>query len=147
MITKKLLPPLFAVLVLAACSSTYKSSPQMNYYHGQNVPAGFIQVLSASPSEVTFEVRVKFAQKQMYHLVLDGNTPVAEGWASTQRAGGESYNVTMKPKEGQAFEAGKSYRLCIGVQNPQAVQMTSNNYPCIADYVFVFQEKTPIMPL
>lgn len=147
MMTMKTLPALFAVLLLAACSSTYTPSPQMNYYHGQNVPAGFINVLSASPTEITFEVRVKFVQRQMYHLVLDGNAPVAEGWASTQRAGGESYNVTMKPKEGQVFEAGKSYRLCIGVQNPQAVQMTSNNYPCVADYAFVFTEKTPIMPL
>lgn len=138
--TTKALMPVLAVLLAAACS-TYKASPQMNYYHGQNIPEGFIQVLRASPSEITFEVRVKFVQKQMYHLVLDGNTPVAEGWASTQRAGGESYTATMKPKEGLTFEDGKSYRLCIGVQNPQAVQMTSNNYPCVADFDFVFKEK------
>jgi hypothetical protein len=135
-----------AVLVLGACS-TYKSSPQMNYYHGQNIPEGFIKVLKASPEEIRFEVRVKFVQKQMYHLILEGNAPVSEGWASTQRAGGESYNVTMKPKEGSVFEAGKTYRLCIGAQNPQAVQMTTSNYPCVADFVFVFQEKDTIMPL
>ncbi len=144
--TKGILAIAIAVMVLGACS-TYKSSPQMNYYHGQNIPEGFINVLKASPGEITFQVRVKFVQKQMYHLVLDGNVPVSEGWASTQRAGGESYNVTMKPKEGQVFEVGKTYRLCIGVQNPQAVQMTTTNYPCVADYVFVFEEKTPIMPL
>ena len=144
--TKGILAIAVVVMVLGACS-TYKSSPQMNYYHGQNIPEGFINVLKASPGEITFQVRVKFVQKQMYHLVLDGNAPVSEGWASTQRAGGESYNVTMKPKEGQMFEVGKTYRLCIGVQNPQAVQMTTTNYPCVADYVFVFQEKNPIMPL
>lgn len=136
----KVLPLMAVAVVLAACS-TYKTSPQMNYYHGQNIPEGFIQVLRASPEAIEFEVRVKFVQKQMYHLVLEGNTPVAEGWASTQRAGGESYIVTMKPKNGLTFEAGKSYRLCIGVQNPQAVQMTSNNYPCVADFTFVFEEK------
>ena len=135
-------PALLAgVLLLLAACSTYKAQPQMNFYHGQNVPEGFISVLRASPAEITFEVRVKFVQKQMYHLVLDGNTPVAEGWFSTLRAGGERYTVTMKPKEGLAFEAGKTYRLCIGVQNPQAVQMTSRNYQCVADFAFVFKEK------
>jgi len=128
------------VLVLAACS-TYKAQPQMNYYHGPNVPEGFISVLRASPAEITFEVRVKFVQKQMYHLVLEGNQPVAEGWFSTLRAGGERYTVTMRPKEGLTFEIGKTYRLCIGVQNPQAIQMTSSNYRCVADFTFIFKEK------
>ncbi|NTV80502.1 MAG: hypothetical protein HGA24_03665 [Candidatus Aminicenantes bacterium] len=127
-------------LVAAACS-TYKASPELTYYHGQNVPEGFITVLRASPAEITFQVRVKFVQKQMYHLVLDGNTPVAEGWFSTLRAGGEQYTATMRPKDGLTFEAGKTYRLCIGVQSPQAVQMTSSNYQCVADFTFVFKEK------
>ncbi|MCK7478150.1 MAG: hypothetical protein M0C28_12595 [Candidatus Moduliflexus flocculans] len=48
--------------------------------------------------------------------------------------------MTMKPKAGRTFEVGKTYRLCIGMQNPQAVQMTSNNYECIVDFTFVFQE-------
>ena len=39
------------------------------------------------------------------------------------------------------FEVGKTYRLCIGGQSPQEVQMTSNNYRCHVDYTFVFQEK------
>ena len=69
-----------------------------------------------------FQVRVEFVQKQMYHLVLEGNDPVAEGWHSTLRAGGQVYTVTMKPKAGRVLEAGKTYRLCIGMQNPQAVQ-------------------------
>jgi hypothetical protein len=133
---------LAVVLVLIAGCSTYKSSPQMNYYHGPNVPEGYITVLRASVAEIEFRVRVEFAQKQMYHLVLEGNDPVAEGWHSTLRAGGQGYTVTMKAKEGRTFEAGKTYRFCIGQQNPQAVQMTSSNYACIADYTFVFQEKS-----
>jgi hypothetical protein len=130
-----------AFVLLAACS-TYKSKPQMTYYHGQNVPEGYITVMRASATEIRFEIRIEFAPKQMYHLILDGNEPVAEGWFSTLRAGGQSYFVTLKPSEGRAFEAGKTYRLCIGVQNPQAVQMQSSNYECKVDHTFVFQEKS-----
>jgi len=130
-----------ALILVAACSSTYRSKPQMNYYHGQNVPAGYITVVRATAAEIEFSIRVEFTQKQMYHLVLDGNEPVAEGWFNTLRAGNQAYSVTMKPSEGKAFEVGKTYRLCIGTQNPQAVQMTSSNYPCIADHSFVFELK------
>ncbi len=132
-----------AVLALAAaCSTTYKAKPEMNYYHGPKVPEGFISVLRASPTEITFEVHVKFPQRQMYHLVLEGNDPVAEGWYSVVQAGDVKYTVTMKPKKDRVFESGKTYRLCIGSQNPQQVQMTSNNYQCIADFTFVFEEKS-----
>jgi hypothetical protein len=134
------------VLAAAACS-TYKSEPELTYYHGPTVPERFISVLRASPAEITFEIRVEFPAKQMYHLVLDGNTPVAEGWFSTLRIGGESYNITMKPKKGLTYESGKTYRLCIGSQNPEQVQVTSSSYKCLVDYTFVFKEKTSIMPL
>jgi len=131
------------VLALAAaCSSTYKSKPELTYYRGQKVPDLYITVLRASPAEIEFRIQVKFVAEKMYHLVLDGNEPVAQGWFSTQRAGGEAYTVTMKPGEGKAFEPGKTYRLCVGLQNPQEVQMTSSNYQCIIDYTFVFQEKS-----
>lgn len=133
---------LISVFVLFSACSTLKSKPQMTYYHGQNVPAGYITVDHASAAEIKFEIRIEFAPKQMYHIILDGNNPVAEGWFSTLRAGGQSYFVTLKPAEGRLFEAGKTYRLCIGVQNPQAVQMTSSNYECKVDYAFVFQEKS-----
>jgi hypothetical protein len=130
-----------ALAFLAACS-TYKSKPQMNYYHGQNVPEGYITILRASAGEIKFQIRVEFAPKQMYHIILDGNEPIAEGWFSTLRAGGQTYTVTLKPAKGLAFEPGKTYRLCIGLQNPEAVQMTSSNYECKVDYTFVFQEKS-----
>jgi hypothetical protein len=130
-----------AVVLIATCS-TYKSKPQMNYYHGQNVPEGFITILRASAAEIEFQIRVKFTQKQMYHIILDGNQPVAEGWFSILQAGGTSYRVTMKPGKGLAFEPGKTYRLCIGLQNPQAVQMSTSSYECKVDYTFVFQEKS-----
>jgi hypothetical protein len=124
-----------------ACSSTYKSKPQLSYYHGQNVPQEYFKILKAAPTGITFEVRIEFPQMKMYHLILEGNEPVAQGWYSTVRAGGTVYTVTLRPEEGKAFEPGKTYRLCIGDQSPQAVQMTSNNYMCKVDYTFVFQNK------
>ncbi len=132
-----------AVVLIAACS-TYKSKPQMNYYHGKNVPEGYIKILRASVDAIEFQIQVEFTatQMQLYHLVLEGNSPVAEGWFSIRRAGTPSYNVTLKPNKGLAFEPGKTYRLCIGMQNPQEVQMTSSNYQCLVDYTFVFQEKS-----
>jgi hypothetical protein len=130
-----------AVVLIAACS-TYKSKPQMNYYHGQSVPEGYIKILRASVDAIEFQIQVEFVERKLYHLVLEGNNPVAEGWFSTLRAGGQFYNVTLKPSKGLAFEPGKTYRLCVGLQNPQEVQMTSSNYQCIIDYTFVFQEKS-----
>jgi hypothetical protein len=137
----RLVVVLVALALIAACSSTYKSKPQLNYYHGQNVPPEYFKILSSSVDAITFEIRVEFAQKKMYHLILEGNEPVAQGWFSTIRAGGQVYTVTLKPEPGKTFEVGKTYRLCIGYQSPQAVQMTSNNYPCQVDYTFVFEEK------
>ncbi|MCK7541294.1 MAG: hypothetical protein MZV63_65615 [Marinilabiliales bacterium] len=101
-------------LVAAAARPTSRS-PQMNYYHGQNVPEGYITVLQGLGRRDRVPGSGSSSrQKQMYHLVLEGNEPVAEGWHSTLRAGGQVYTVTMKPKEGRTFEAGKTYRLCIG---------------------------------
>jgi len=125
-------------LFLAACSATYKTKPQMHYYHGQTTPEGYISVLRADAGEIEFEIRIKFTETHLYHLILEGDNPVAEGWFPTLRGAGQVYRVVMKPSSGLAFEPGKTYRLCIGQQNPEAVQMTSNNYLCMVDYEFVF---------
>jgi len=135
-------PILSALLLAAACSSFYESRPALNYYHGPNVPEGYIKVVRASVSEIEFEIRVNFAEARLYHLVLDGNDPVAEGWYPTTRAGLQYYRVTLKPRKGLQFEVGKTYRLCIGSQNPEQVQLTSVNYQCMADFEFVFEEKS-----
>lgn len=132
---------LIGLLFIAACS-TYKAKPQMHYYHGETPPKGFVTVLRASPEEIEFEIRIKFPEERLYHLVLEGDSPVAEGWFPTIRGGRQAYTVIMKPGEGMAFEPGKTYRLCIGQQNPQLVQMYTSNYRCWIDYSFVFQEKS-----
>ena len=130
------------LFVLAACSS-YTSNPEMDYYHGETPPEGYITVVRASTTEIEFQIRVEFPQRQLYHLVLEDNTPIAEGWYPTILGGlPRLYTVTMKPKKGLAFEIGKTYRLCIGEKNPEEVQLHSSSYRCMADFVFVMQEKS-----
>jgi len=128
-----------ALILTAGCASFYKSRPQMTYYRGQNVPEGFIRVVDSSPEEITFRIQVAFARGSLYHILLEGNRPVAEGWFPTQRAGGQFYEVTMKPAAGATFGRGKVYRLCIGDQSPEAVQLTSSNYRCLADFEFTMK--------
>ncbi len=134
--------PLAALLLAVACTSFYESKPSLNYYRGPNVPEGYIKVLRASTAEIEFEIRVEFVERHLYHIILEGNEPVAEGWFPTVRAGMQFYKVVMKPRKGLRFEPGKTYRLCIGSQNPEQVQLTSANYQCMADFEFVFEEKS-----
>lgn len=132
---------LAGVFLIAACSF-YEARPKLNYYRGENVPEGYITIVRASVDEIEFEVRVQFAERHLYHLILEGNDPVAEGWFPTVRAGHQSYTVTMKPRRSLSFEPGKTYRLCIGKQNPEEVQLTSSNYMCVAEFEFVFEQKS-----
>jgi hypothetical protein len=131
---------LFLVAILASCFS-YKKNPRLHFYRGPNVPSEYITIVRATTQEIEFVLRIKFAEKKLYHLILDGDDPVAEGWHSTIRADGISYSVVMKAKPGRQFDPGKTYRLCIGEQSPEYVQLESNNYQCLAEYVFVFEEK------
>ena len=138
----RLMIPIGLALAFAAGCSPYRARPQMNYYHGETPPTGFIQVVQASETEVEFEIKVVMPADHMYHLLLDGNEPLAEGWFPTNRmAASQGYRVTFKLPKGVRLEKGKSYRLCIGVQNPEDVQMRTSNYRCLVDYSFVFQAK------
>lgn len=132
---------LVAVLVLAACSF-YQSQPKMEYYHGQNVPEGYILVENVTETAVTFRILVAFKETHLYHLLLEENEPLAQGWFPTQiidRARG--YTVSLTLKKGLTLEPGKAYRLCIGGQNPEAVQLQSSSYRCLVDYSFVYEER------
>jgi len=128
------------IIGVAACS-VYKANPKMNYYHGRNIPEGYISVARASAQEIEFMVRVEFKERKLYHLILEGNEPVSEGWYQTSFTAAQYYTVVMKPKEGLSFVPGTTYRLCIGAENPREVQMYSGNYRCTADYTFVFEAK------
>lgn len=131
---------LISIASLITCSF-YQKNPKLHYYRGPNVPAEFINIVRATTAEIEFVLRVKFPEKKFYHLILDGDEPVAEGWYSTVRADTISYSVVMKAKPELKFEPGKTYRLCIGNQSPEYVQLESKNYKCLAEYVFVFEEK------
>jgi len=123
-----------------ACSSADVSS-KMTFYHGQTIPGQFFKVVRSSPQEIEFEIKVDFKQVHMYHLILDENgKPVSEGWQPTTKIG-QAYTLVMKPKAGDLFVEGKKYRLCIGSESPEKVFVTSNNYPCVADYEFVLAKK------
>ena len=124
---------------LTACSF-YQSEPKLDYFRGQNAPEGYIQVLRSSETEIEFRILLDFKESHLYHLVLDGNTPLAEGWFPTRRVGdSQAYHVVLKTKKDRRLEPGRTYRLCIGGQNPEAVQLQSNSYRCLVDFEFVFK--------
>ncbi|MHB8093951.1 MAG: hypothetical protein ACYDH0_03325 [Candidatus Aminicenantales bacterium] len=140
---KKAYPVLFLCLAIAglvSCVANTKRSP-MTYFHGSNVPTEYFKILDWSPEAISFEIRVKFNTEQMYHLILDENTPLAEGWFPTSKTGTGIYKVKLETKPGKSLETGKSYRLCIGTESPEAVARYRDNYPCTADYVFTLEAK------
>ncbi len=124
---------------LAACVTSRYSSDNMNYFRGQNVPPEFFRVVNHTTTEIKFEIRVNFTQDRLYHLVLDGNTPLAEDWVLMVTGQNQSYTAVLKAKPGVEFVSGKPYRLCIGDKNPEQVNVYSNNYMCLADYEFTLE--------
>jgi hypothetical protein len=132
----------FVIIAAAGCiCCAGASKAKMTFYHGKNIPAQFIQVVRWTPQEIEFSIRVDFTETHLYHLVLDENDPVAEGWFATTKTKGQPYTVTLKAKEGLVFSPGKKYRLCIGRTNPEAVFVYSSGYECMADYEFMLSEK------
>lgn len=127
---------LVSLVGFVACASPGQK-PKMNFYHGATVPDLYISVISHTPEVIVFEIKAQFLGKHLYHLVLDGNEPLSEGWFPTSKVPSEAYTVKMKAKKGCLFQPGKEYRLCIGGENPEYVHLTSSNYPCIIDYEFV----------
>jgi hypothetical protein len=131
---------ILAVTGLAGCAGEIPK-PALTYYHGQTPPDAYFEVVRYTPQEIEFKVKVKFAAKYMYHLVLEGDEPLAEGWHVTILDAEDSYRLIMKAKEGAAFEAGKSYRLCIGKDSPEYVARYRSSYQCAADFEFVLPPK------
>jgi hypothetical protein len=125
----------FLALYLVSCAPATRG--KMHFYHGQKVPDEFISVLSSSAQEVEFKVRVEFKETRLYHLILEGDEVLAEGWYPAVRGAENFYTVRIKAKEGVQFETGKTYRLCIGVQSPEYIAVYSSNYQCLVDYEFV----------
>lgn len=131
---------LLAVAVLIGCAAE-SPKPVLTYYHGQTPPDAYFEVVSYTPEQIEFKIKVKFASKYMYHLILEGDDPLAEGWYVTILDAEDSYRLIMRAKKDAVFEAGKSYRLCIGSQSPEYVARYRSSYQCAADYQFVLPPK------
>ena len=129
-----------AALGLVGCAAE-KSKPTLTYYHGQVPPDAYFEVVSYTPQQIEFKIKVKFPSRHMYHLVLEGNEPLAEGWFPTILDREDSYRLVIKAREGVAFEAGKNYRLCIGKESPEYVAEYRSSYQCLVDYPFVLPAK------
>jgi hypothetical protein len=113
------------------------AKPRLTYYHGQTPPKTYFEVIRSASEEILFKIRADFSPNQMYHLILDGDEPVAEGWYPTNRMDEEFYYLKIRAKKGMAFQPGKTYRLCIGTQSPEVVARYRNSYKCLVDYEFV----------
>jgi len=129
-----------AVLGLVGCAGE-RAKPALTYYHGQTPQEAYFEVVRYSPQEIEFKIKVKFSSKYMYHLVLEGDEPLAEGWYVTILGAEDSYRLVMKAKKDVVFEAGKNYRLCIGNESPEYVARYRNSYQCTVDYGFVLSAK------
>jgi len=129
-----------AILGLIGCAAE-RAKPALTYYHGQTPQEAYFEVVRYSPQEIEFKIKVKFASKYMYHLILEGDEPLAEGWYVTILGAEDSYRLIMKAKKGIAFESGKNYRLCIGNESPEYVARYRNSYQCAVDYEFVLPAK------
>lgn len=130
----------FAVAGLISCASE-TVRPKMTYYHGQIPPDVYFMVVGHTAEQIEFKIRVDFAGKHMYHLILEGDKPLAEGWYPTNRGAEEFYSLKIRAKKGVVFEPGKTYRLCIGTESPELVAKYRSAYECIVDYEFVLPPK------
>src|SRR4030065_1923498 len=118
-----------------------RAKPALTYYHGQTPQEAYFEVVGYTPQQIEFKIKVKFASKYMYHLILEGDEPLAEGWYVTILGAEDSYRLIMKAKKGVVFEAGKDYRLCIGNESPEYVARYRNSYQCTGDSGFVLLPK------
>jgi hypothetical protein len=129
-----------AMLGLVACAGE-RPKPALVYYHGQTPQDVYFEVVGYTPREIEFKIRVNFGSAYMYHLILEDNEPLAEGWYVTVLGLEHSYRLVMKAKKGVGFEPGKRYRLCIGNKSPEYVARYRSAYHCAADYEFVLPQK------
>ena len=131
---------ILAVMGMVSCASrTVK--PGMIYYRGMTPQDEYFEVVDYTLQEIEFKIRVKFPARYMYHLVLEDNEPLAEGWFLTIIGAENFYRLVMKAKPGVVFEPGKTYRLCIGNENPEEIALYRNSYQCAVDYKFVLSPK------
>jgi hypothetical protein len=127
---------ILAVLGFAGCAGE-RPKPALTYYHGLTPQDEYFEVVRYTSREIEFKIRLRFQSRYMYHLVLEDEEPLAEGWFMTILGAEDAYRLIMKAKKGVSFEAGRNYRLCIGNQSPEDVARYRRSYQCAVDYKFV----------
>lgn len=126
--------------LVSSCALPQKK--KVHLYYGEQPPPRFIRLIEASPRKVTFEIRIKFTQTHLYHIIADADDNfIAEGWFPTAKNPRGIYKVTLRPKKGLTFRPGQTYFLCIGEQNPQHVLYYSSNYRCLVYFKFTIPRK------
>jgi len=125
---------------LISCAAE-KVKPKMTYYHGLKPFDLCFTIVDYTAEEIEFKIRINFNSLFMYHLILEGNEPLAEGWYSTLQNAEEGYRVKIKAKRGVVFQPRKTYRLCIGSGSPEEAARYRNSYRCLAEYEFVLPQK------
>lgn len=128
---------ILAISVYLTIACALPRNKKVHLYYGEQPPHRFIRVLKVSPQAVTFEIRIKFPQAHLYHIIADKNDNfLAEGWFPTAKNPRGIYRVTMRPKKGLIFQPGKTYYLCIGEASPEQTLYSSSNYKCLVYYPF-----------
>jgi len=135
----KILICLTACLGLAFCVSS-GGGGDMNISRGQQIPPQFISVEQFSSESVTIQIRVKFTQESLYHIVTDEEGRfISQGWFRTSRDGTGRYTITMEAEGDFLYEEGKRYLLCISTVHPDQVRHQSNNYQCMSNAWFILE--------
>jgi len=65
---------LFFILVISVYLTIACALPRnkkVHLYYGEQPPHRFIRVVKVSPQAVTFEIRIKFPQAHLYHIIAD----------------------------------------------------------------------------
>ncbi|MGB7296941.1 MAG: hypothetical protein WBC70_15260 [Candidatus Aminicenantales bacterium] len=131
---------ILAVMGMLSCA-TRATRPDMVYYSGMTPQDEYFEVVDYTLQEIEFKIRVNFPSRYMYHLILEDNEPLAEGWFPTIISTEDFYRLVIRAKDGVVFEPGKTYRLCIGNKNPEEIARYRNSYQCAVDYKFVLAPK------
>jgi hypothetical protein len=129
---------IFCLLAVWSACVGPRGATGLNLTHGANIPDQFLTIVEISAREITFEIKVKFEQNSLYHIVADDqNIFLAEGWFPTSRDGTGIYRVTLTLKKDHTLESGRKYHLCIGTAHPDQVFQRTNNYRCLGYFDFI----------
>lgn len=140
--TKYFRTVLLFLLLAGVISCVSSTDTNIKFTHGQKVPDQFINVISYTATEIELNIRVKFQQSRMYHIILDQEeNRLAEGWYRTALPTESAYKITLEAKEGVVFQPGTKYRLCVGSTSPDLVGRYQSSYKCYADYEFMLPVK------